>query len=53
MKVLDAANHKFGRGSVSFASSSTAPDRRPAWAMRQGHLSPAYTTRWEAILRAR
>nr|WP_258016812.1 DUF4113 domain-containing protein [Stenotrophomonas maltophilia] len=53
MKVLDAANLKFGRGSMSFASSSTAPDRRPAWAMRQEHLSAAYTTRWDEILVAK
>lgn len=53
MKVLDAANHKFGRGSVSFASSSTAPDRRRAWAMRQEHLSPSFTTQWDGILRVR
>ncbi|PZU05798.1 DUF4113 domain-containing protein, partial [Sphingomonas sp.] len=50
MKVLDAANHKFGRGSVSFASSSAAPDSTPAWAMRQEHLSRSFTTRWSEIL---
>lgn len=53
MAVLDQANQKFGRGSMSFASSSTAPDTTAAWAMRQEHLSRSFTTRWDEILTAR
>ncbi|WP_204301822.1 Y-family DNA polymerase [Stenotrophomonas maltophilia] len=53
MKALDAANHKFGRGSVSFASSSAGPGGAPKWAMRQEHLSRSFTTRWNEILTAR
>lgn len=53
MKVLDAANLKFGRGSMPFASFSAAPDSRPARAMRQEHLSRSFTTRWDEILMAR
>ncbi|HGM5526054.1 TPA: Y-family DNA polymerase [Stenotrophomonas maltophilia] len=57
MDVLDAANRKFGRGAVTFASA--AKIRRgselavPVWAMNQKHLSPAYTTRWDQLLKVK
>ncbi|WP_447592551.1 DUF4113 domain-containing protein [Stenotrophomonas rhizophila] len=35
------------------ASGSVCLGTPPAWAMRQEHLAPAYTTRWDEILRAR
>lgn len=51
MAVLDQANRRFGRGSMGFAS---AHRTKPAqWAMRQEHLSPSYTTRWDQLLRVR
>lgn len=51
MKVLDQANQKFGRGTMGFASSGWRA--KPDWCMRQDHLSRAYTTRWDQLLRAR
>lgn len=51
MEVLDRANKKFGRGTVGFAASGWKT--RPDWGMRQDHLSRAYTTRWDELLRAR
>ena len=51
MAVLDQANRRFGRGTMGFAS---AHRPKPAqWRMRQEHLSPAYTTRWDQLLKVR
>ncbi|MEN1929461.1 DUF4113 domain-containing protein [Luteimonas sp. MJ250] len=45
MAVLDKASAKFGRGTMGFASAHRA---RPAQSrLRQEHLSPSYTTRWD------
>ena len=49
MDTLDKANQKFGRGTVGFASSGWKP--KPMWAMNQKGLSPAYTSRWDQLLR--
>lgn len=51
MQVLDKANRKFGRGAVGFASSGWR--KQPAWAMKQAHLSPSYTTRWQDLPKVR
>ncbi|HFK2947606.1 TPA: DUF4113 domain-containing protein [Stenotrophomonas maltophilia] len=53
MKALDAASHKFGRGSLSFASPSASPSGAAKRAMRQGHLSLSFITRWDEILVAK
>ena len=52
MEVLDAANRKFGRGSMGFASAAWH-GRKPKWSMRQENLSPAYTQKWSEVLRVR
>ena len=49
MEVLDKTNRKFGRGTMGFASSGWKT--KPVWAMNQKTLSPAYTTRWDQLLR--
>jgi len=51
MEVLDQANRKFGRGTMGFASSGWRA--KPTWGMRQDHLSRAYTTRWDQLLKVR
>jgi hypothetical protein len=57
MNVMDKANAKFGRGTVAMASSAWQPRAvgsvRPRWAMNQKSLSPAYTTRWDQLVKAR
>ncbi len=57
MQVMDQANAKFGRGAVSMASSAwrqaTTGAAKPQWAMNQKNLSPAYTTRWDQLVKAR
>lgn len=57
MEVLDSANRKFGRGSMVFASASWRPKAKtlgkPVWSMNQQSLSPAYTSRWDQLLRVR
>lgn len=49
MKAIDRINGRFGRGAVHLGLSS----HDASWRMRQDHLSPRYTTRWEDIPRAR
>lgn len=49
MSIMDAINAKQGRGAVCLARDASA---RP-WAMRQEMLSPAYTTCWQGLPRAR
>jgi len=51
MDVLDRANRKFGRGTMGFAASGWKP--KPAWGMRQEHLSQGFTTRWDQLLKVR
>jgi DNA polymerase V len=51
MGVLDQANRRFGRGAMGFAATGWRP--RPKWHMRQEALSPAYTTRWDQLLRVK
>lgn len=57
MNVMDRANAKFGRGAVAMASSAWhargAVALKPHWAMNQKSLSPAYTTRWDQLVKAR
>lgn len=49
MAVVDQIKAR-GLGRVSFASQGTGS---PEWMMRQEHLSPCYTTRWEDLPVAR
>lgn len=51
MQVLDQANCRFGRGTMGFASSGWKT--KAAWGMRQENLSPAYTLRWDQLLRVK
>ena len=46
MHVVDEINHS-GRGKVFFARQGIKKD----WAMKREHLSPAYTTRWNGLIR--
>ena len=52
MAVLDAANAKFGRGSMTLGSTARKQEK-PRWSMRQENLSPAYTLKWSDLLRVR
>ncbi len=45
MAVLDSINQKYGHGTLRLAATGL---ERP-WEMRQEHLSPPYTTSWDAI----
>ncbi|MEH8184073.1 DUF4113 domain-containing protein [Aeromonas allosaccharophila] len=42
--------YRYQKGGVGFASQGTGS---PEWMMRQEHLSPCYTTRWEDLPVAR
>lgn len=57
MEVMDAANAKFGRGTMGMASAAWRARgktlAKPVWSMNQKSLSPAYTTRWDQLLRVR
>lgn len=46
-QTLDRIGARFGRGAVTLAGASAAPDA--AWRMRRQRMSPAYTTDWSAI----
>jgi DNA polymerase V len=46
MVAMDAINSRWGRHTIRAASQGY----RAPWAMRQGNLSPGYTTRWGDIL---
>ena len=55
MDVVDRANAKFGRGAMGFAASAWRPTDRslskPIWSVKREALSPAYTTRWDQLLK--
>lgn len=51
MDALDSVNRKYGRGTLGLAASGWRV--RPQWAMNQKSLSPAYTSRWDQLLRVR
>ncbi|WP_081677765.1 DUF4113 domain-containing protein [Novilysobacter defluvii] len=51
MVALDQANRCFGRGTVGFASAHRPRPTRCS--MRREHLSPAYTTHWDQLLKVR
>lgn len=57
MEVMDRANAKFGRGSMGFAAAAWRPDRdgltKPTWSVKREALSPAYTSRWDQLVKAR
>ena len=48
MGVVDTMNQKFGRGTISLAS--TAGDDDAPWKMKQLRMTPAYTTDWRQII---
>ena len=48
MATLDGLNLRYGRGTVSMASSGLAGDRG-AWPMKQERRTPAYTTDWNDL----
>ena len=48
MRVLDAMNHRYGRGTLSMASAGLAGSER-IWTMKQQRRTPQYTTRWEDL----
>lgn len=45
MATLDAINHRFGSGTLQYASSGIAKE----WKASFNHCSPAYTTRWDEL----
>lgn len=45
MAAMDAANRKWGRGTLKLASAGTENH----WAMRRDRMSPGYTTDWEGL----
>ena len=49
MGVLDRASQKWGRGTIAPGSAGVKEGRR--WAMKRGNMTPAYTTRWEELVR--
>ena len=51
MDVMDSINKRFGRGTLGMASSGWKAT--PVWGMRQENLSPAYTQRWDQLMRVR
>lgn len=51
MDALDGVNRRFGRGTLGLAASGWR--QQPRWAMNQKSLSPAYTSRWDELLRVR
>ncbi len=50
MEVFDSINSIWGRGTIKSAAQGFGVR---AWGMRQAHLSPNYTTRWEHLLEVR
>ncbi len=50
MEVLDSINAIWGRGTIRSAAQGFGVR---VWGMRQAHLSPNYTTRWEHLLEVR
>ncbi|MCY1377049.1 Protein UmuC [compost metagenome] len=49
MQVMDAINARQGRGAVRLARDASAGQ----WSMRREMLSPAYTTSWQDLPKAR
>ena len=47
MASLDAANHRYGRGTVKFAVEGLG---KGVWALKQDHKSPSYTTDWDNLV---
>ncbi len=45
MRVLDALNHRFGRGTLRTAAMGT----QQRWTMRSENRSPRYTTSWDEL----
>lgn len=52
MQVMDTINQS-GKGKVWLAGRGMNLPGQSTWAMRRAHLSPAYTTRWSDLPRAR
>lgn len=48
MVAMDSVNDRYGRGTVSVASSGGRTSK--AWTMRRDRKTPEYTTRWEDVL---
>jgi len=48
-RLVDTINARMGRDTLRLA---LAASDRP-WAMKRGNVSPAYTTRWDALPRVR
>lgn len=48
MEVMDAINHKYGRGTIGLAASGWQRIE-PTWAMRQRYLSPRFSTCWAEL----
>jgi len=49
MSVLDQAEQKWGRGTIAPGSAGFAVPR--TWVMKRGSMTPAYTTKWDELVR--
>jgi|SRR5882672_11103069 len=49
MDVMDRVNRREGKGTLHIATAGI----KNAWAMKRGHMTPAYTTRWDELPVAR
>ncbi len=53
MKEYDAVNARYGRRTLVYASSGLPAGAKAAWQMKQERLSPASTTRWDELAKAK
>lgn len=54
LQVMDTINREMGRGTLWTAAQGQARiERETRWRMKRERLSPAYTTRWEALPKVR
>ena len=48
MESMDTLNARFGKQTMTIAGAGTG--NRQSWRMKQEHLSPRYTTRWDELM---
>ena len=52
MSTLDKIN-RAGKSKIFFAGQGVNNNKGKSWAMKRDHLSPAYTTNWNDILKVK
>jgi len=52
MRAMDAVNDRFGKGTLTVASTGVYKTSEPPapWQMKQNRRSPRYTTRWDELM---